>query len=654
MDGRRALAHAIMSVPVPGAPPRLPDDGAAIGLSFLDSALRLAHVRRLTERLTVTDHRVARRVTEVDVSLRMLERRQRRASLLAQELRGQDGDDEYGETVSRTSMWVPVARISRASAAPVDIRDAAGVRLPLLTPHETGDLLASGLYRLLRGILDTLPDAATDSDLGRLLRGAHEAEWLIQLAMQRLLTERRSPQPVPVDTPTDGTVEGQGARHRSLALRVLGKYAEDLTDYFELFDIALDNDLLIVALDAEQDEHLLTYETPMHIDPDLPPRRRLSRVLGAGADGYHLEYRSHLPPGIPAYHLVVETEPGVDIRRMYLSTDCDARTAATLHADLTVLAERLATERRSPGDRGANKILELQMQTTLRDLAELVRRRRWECAQAGFPAPDERMLACSTLSRIAVSGDGVRGPDGTVDSSILVHPRLAPEALRQAAEELYAEELFVDLALENDPTTSRAHATWRGAAGSASNGAPIEVRAGMALHDSTTTGPRSVRSYALAVAGAGYLLAVFLTDRPWPFDSAGAAAMSGIANADAVIAVLLLVPGFLYTRLTLPDPHSVAGHLRALPRLVANGCIAIVALVAAVVAAGLPGPLVQLAFAAMIVGPVLGALLLRYRRRMLDDTGELVRLGAPRWLSPQRVQRPEPDVRFFSPLGGSR
>jgi hypothetical protein len=121
-----------------------------------------------------------------------------------------------------------------------------------------------------------------------------------------------------------------------------------------------------------------------------------------------------------------------------------------------------------------------------------------------------------------------------------------------------------------------------------------------------------------------------------------------------VIAVLLLVPGFLYTRLTLPDPHSVAGHLRALPRLVANGCIAIVALVAAVVAAGLPGPLVQLAFAAMILGPVLGALLLRYRRRMLDDTGELVRLGAPRWLSPQRVQRPEPDVRFFSPLGGSR
>ena len=69
------------------------------------------------------------------------------------------------------------------------------------------------------------------------------------------------------------------------------------------------------------------------------------------------------------------------------------------------------------------------------------------------------MLACSTLGRLAVSGDGVRAEDGTVDSSILVHPQLSPDQLRRAADELYDEELFVDLSLENDPTTSRAHAT---------------------------------------------------------------------------------------------------------------------------------------------------------------------------------------------------
>lgn len=648
MDGRTALSHAIMSIPVPGAPPHLPDDGAAIGLSFLDSALRLNHVRRLTERLTVIDHRVARRVTEVDVSLRMLDESQRRASALSQELRGRGP----GADRAAGAIWVPVARISRVSAAPVDIRDATGARLPRLTQQETSTLLASGLFRLLRGILDTLPDATNDTDLTRLLFRAHEAEWLIQLAMQRLLTERRRPEPVGRRDPLPGTVEGQGARYRSLALRVLTKYEDVLTDYFELFDIALDNDLLIVPLDAETDEHLLTYETPLHVDPDVNPRRRAARLLRSGSDGYCLEYRSHISPGIPAYHLVVETEAGVDIEQMFLSTDADARTVAALHADLTLLAPRLAAERTAPAARGASKILELQMQTTLRTLADLVRRRRWECAQAGFDAPDERMLACTTLGRIAVSGEGVRGSDGTVDSSILLHPQLAPDQLRRAADELYDEELFVDLSLGNDPTSSRAHTYWRGAAGAATNGAPIEVRAGMMLRDTTSAGPRSVCIYAIVVAVAGYLLAAFLTDLAWPFGAAAGDALSAIADADAVIAVLLLVPGFLYTRLTLSDRNSVAGHLRALPRLVANTCIGTVALVATAIATSLPGPLVQLAFAGMIVLPLLGAALLLYRRRTLAGTGELVRLGAPRWLSGARIERVRADARFYSPLGG--
>lgn len=649
MNGRTALAHAIMSIPVPGAPPLISEDGAAIGLSFLDSALRLNHVRRLTERLTVIDHRVARRVTEVDLSLRLLDGSQRRASELAQELRGRaTGSGGPGQ------LWVPVARIPRMSTAPVDIRDAAGARLPRLTEHEASTLIASGLFRLLRGILDTQPDAGADTDLTRLLFHAHEAEWLIQVAIERLLTERRSPEAVSGRDPGGGTVEGQGAQYRSLALRVLGKYEEALTDYFELFDIALDNDLLVVALDAGVDEHLLTYETPLHVDPDLTPRRRLERLLSSGATGYALEYRSHISPGIPAYHLVVETETGVAIRRMFLSTDADARTVTTVRADLAVLATRLAAERDAPGGPGSNKILELQMQTTLRVLADIVRRRRWECAQAGFAPPDERMLACTTLARIAVFGEGIRGADGTVDSAVLLHPQLSPERLRLAASELDAEEMAVDLTLENDPTSSRAHAYWLGSAESAADGAPIEVRAGMLLQDTTTSGPRSACLYALLVAAVGCLLVAFLADRPWPFTPEGAQALSTIPNADAVIAVLLLVPGFLYTRLSLPDRDTVAGHLRTLPRLVANTCIGLVALVAAAIGAGMPGVLVQVVFAAMIVVPTLGAAVLLYRRRSLDDTAELVRLGAPRWISPATVTRVDVDARFYSPLGGER
>ncbi|MCU1653867.1 MAG: hypothetical protein JWQ60_5016 [Pseudonocardia sp.] len=654
MDGRTALQHAIMSVPVPGAPPRQ-FSAAAIGLSFLDSALRLNHVRRLTERLTITDHRVARRITEIDISLRMLDSGQRHAATLSRELRNA-GPRRGGSRADR--IWVPVARISRQSAAPVEVFDAAGSRLPRLTQYEASRLLASGLFRLLRGILDSLPSATPESDLHRFLHRAHESEWLVQHAIDILMTERHRPEAVLPRLTSEGVLEGQGARYRSLALAVLDKHEAVLADFFELFDIALDNDLLIVALEPTTDEHLLTYETALHVEPELQPGRRIARLLRSSADGYCLDYRSHISSSIPAYHLVVETEAGVDIARMYLSTDADARTADTLRTDLTVLAQRLENQRRDiergTPSRASSKILELQMQTTLRILADLVRRRRWDAAQAGMAIPTQRMVACTSLALLAVSGEGTAGRQGEVDSSILRHPRLFPEHLRQAAEELYDEELYLDMALENDPTSSRAHANWRGSAQAAVTGTPVQIRAGMLLRDTTAAGPRRVCLYAVIVAIVGYVLAACLARLGWPFGAEARVTLGAIKDPDAVISVLLLVPGFLYTRLALSDRHSVAGHLRALPRAVANLCIGVVAAVGGVVAAGLPGGWVEVAFGTMVVVPLAGAVTLLLRRRTGRETAELVRLGAPRWLDAVDVPRVRGDARFFSALGRGR
>jgi hypothetical protein len=100
-------------------------------------------------------------------------------------------------------------------------------------------------------------------------------------------------------------------------------------------------------------------------------------------------------------------------------------------------------ERRAPTGRASSKILELQMQTALRCLADLTRRRRWEAAQAGVPVPARRMVVSSELSHVAVSGEGTAGPDGAVDSSVLRHPSLQPQRLREAAaEKLFVEELY--------------------------------------------------------------------------------------------------------------------------------------------------------------------------------------------------------------------
>ena len=436
---------------------------------------------------------------------------------------------------------------------------------------------------------------------------------------------------------------------------MLDKHEHVLAEFFELLDVALDNDLLIVALDPARDEHVLTYETPLHVTSEEDAGHRFARLLRSSAEGYHLEYRSSISSSIPAYHLVVDAEPGVDIARMYLSTDTDARTAAALRADLLVLAQRLENERRAPTGRAAFKILELQMQTTLRSLADLVRRRRWEAAQAGIAVPPGRMVVSSELGHVAVSGEGTAGPDGAVDSSVLRHPALQPEQLAAAADELFAEELYSSVALENDPSPSRAHASWHGCSTpTATAGAPVEIRAGMLLRDTTAAGPRRVCEYAVLVAVVGFLFAAFLAGDPWPFGAASRPRLGTIADAGAVISVLLLVPGFLYTRLGLADKRSISGRLRALPRAVANLCIAVIAIVAATVASGLSGGWVQLVFATMVVLPLAAASLLLYRRRSMSETAELVRLGAPQSPADADVSRVRADARFFSVLGGAR
>jgi hypothetical protein len=252
--------------------------------------------------------------------------------------------------------------------------------------------------------------------------------------------------------------------------------------------------------------------------------------LRSSAEGYHFEYRSSISSSVPAYHLVVDAEPGVEIARMYLSSDLDVRTAVALRADLLVLAQRLENERRAPTGRASSKILELQMQTALRCLADLVRRRRWEAAQAGVSVPARRMVVSSELGHVAVSGEGTAGPDGAVDSSVLRHPALQPQRLREAAEELFVEELYADVALENDPSPSRAHASWHGcSAPAAATGAPVEIRAGMLLRDTTAAGPRRVCQYAVLIAVVGFLFAAFLAGSPWPFDAGSRARLERVS-----------------------------------------------------------------------------------------------------------------------------
>ena len=639
---------------MPGAPPRQNTVGAAIGLSFLDSALRLNHIRRLSETLTVTDHRVARRTTEIDISLAMLDEGQRRATMLSRDLRSasrREDRDSGGRGLGPGGPHRPPQhRAGRhlgsppAPACPGSPRtSAAGCSPP-------------GLFRLLRGILDSLPGTTTDSELHLLLHRVPEAEWLLQHAIDVLVTERHRPPADPPRPRAAGVVAGQGARYRAIALAVLDKHEHALAEFFELLDVALDNDLLIVALDPARDEHVLTYETPLHVTSEEDAGHRFARLLRSSAEGYHLEYRSSISSSIPAYHLVVDAEPGVDIARMYLSTDTDARTAAALRADLLVLAAA-AGERAARADRPS--VVQDPRAADADDAAHPGRPRP-PAALGGRAGRDRRTGAPDGGQLRAGPRRGLRGGNGRSGRR---GRQLRPAPSGAAARAVAARRptsssprsSTPSVALENDPSPSRAHASWHGCSTpTATAGAPVEIRAGMLLRDTTAAGPRRVCQYAVLVAVVGFLFAAFLAGDPWPFGAASRARLGAIGDADAVIGVLLLVPGFLYTRLGLADQRSISGRLRALPRAVANVCIAVIAVVAATVASGLSGGWVQLAFATMVVLPLAAATLLLYRRRPMSDTAELVRLGAPQWLAGADVGRVRADARFFSVLGGAR
>ena len=411
MDGLSCLREAISTVPVPGAPPRLSRDGAVVGLAFLDCALRLNHVRRLTERLALVEHRIARRTTEVDISLKMLDRGQSSAAKLFQQLATHTLSSPQPRSTPDNAIWVPVARIPRRTADAIDIRDASGRKVPRLTQYETSRLMVSGLYRLLRESLTSHPDSSNpDTDLNHIMYRVHEPRWLIQAALLTIFTERSEPKRPMVRKATPRTVEGHARQYRKLALSIFDQYSDYLKDYCALLNVALNEHLLVVALDATTDEHLLTYDTPLYVNERPPFLGRAWRSLRASGEGYYVQYNTNIPSTLRSYHLIFECRSDIDINPIYLSTDADAKTVISLETDLVQIADRLEVQRHAPTGESARKMLELETQTALRKLGEIVRKRKWEADHADIIFPERYLPATYELTQAAVAGEATLDP----------------------------------------------------------------------------------------------------------------------------------------------------------------------------------------------------------------------------------------------------
>lgn len=637
ISGLDLLEAAIKQVTIPKAPPRLSRDGAGVGLSFLDTALRQNHIRRITERIRCVEVGVGNRGLEVDISLSLLERGQWEASTRFQELRLRARSAETpqpsteGISTPREHAlvaWVPIARLPRQETFPVTVTDSTGNSVPLLTQFETSRLLASGIYRLMRAIMRS-PGGNFEEDEVRtfnaFLGEGHRARWLMQSALLTLLTERSKPLGTGERAPRDEPEDRVRSECRASACKVVG-LLRGVPELDQLIGVAISDQLVVVGLDPRCDEHLLSFPAP------LIPRSEKSPFT----ETYRVKYETTVPASIRAYHLVFESEPGVAIRGMILSSEADCRMTETLADDFNYLAARVDK---------TDAYSRSELRASLSRLSDLMRRRRWELVSANdrlphstaSPEDDKASLRMNSesiphIAALESYADDAKSKDYSVQPDPEELKSLAGN-LYGASDELRSSELGRDLTCENDPAGSVAHTYWRRTPSKRITSSRIRLTATMALVDSAESRPSIVRNYALAVLIVAAAVVWAVTGNPLDSDIR----IDG-GTADAAAAILLLVPGLLYYRLDLPDPRSISGRVRRWPRVVALASLAAMLALSTLILSGIGSTTAQILTAVCLAVPASGfvALLIRDHHRGNEDAAPLV--SAPAWVSHSRVR----------------
>lgn len=600
LDDLRALIQAL---PVPTAPPSYPQEDAALGLALMDLSLRLDHVSRLAEHLTLLDRGHMTRSVSVDVDLDAISGVQRDNLLIPAEKISAD----HGP-----SLWVPVSRYSRTDLAPVVVKDSAGKVVPHFTHRDSDHVTAAAFVRLLSMLIDAHKDVMSEDTVIHRLRHTHQrSRWLIESAIAELVTvgaptDRRPRTPVdhaqfPDRPPAAGNerraVDARAVRDLALAgLDTLFPKTDHnglVGPFAHLLQLACSQYMIIVLLTVDRPRQFLTWEAPLlpARRPSAPLQHLIRNVLPVNRE-FVVEYETVIPRSAGAYHLTVQVNEEISVRRFLLSSNADEEFVEILTEDLQTLAER------GEGLARHRKLLELELQVIASRLAELGHRRlinlasydvyiadRHQSSGAGrSPARSPRRLTATEVIDALRAGDcsvevlaafcGHYAADGLRH---LAKSDLVGEALAAIAGGLRDFELGRDVTTDNDPRQHGAHAHWRRPTVDLSpqSTEPVRAVAYLALADEAPalieSITRMVAGLALVVVGIGILLTGGVR---WLY-SAAIAAHSTPRQADAVVAVLLLVPGLLLARLDLPSTNTVLGQLRRFPRTLAVASVGV-------------------------------------------------------------------------------
>jgi hypothetical protein len=664
------LRTLIQALPVPTAPLTFPSREAAFGLALMDLSFRLDHVPRLSERLTLMDRGHMSREISVDVDLDLISGRLRDTLMVP-------GDAGPG---GGASLWVPLSRYSRRDLAPVAIREPSGEVVPRLSHRDADRVTAAAFVRLLFMLINAHDDVATPGRPVHQLRHTHQrSRWLIEAAITELIMVGPPPGQrlhTPLDHARLPARYGSSESVRNLALLGLdalfpAEGGDRLLPFARLLQLASRQHILVAQLGLDRPRRFLTWDAPLLPAQHRPaPRQTLAKNLLPVNREFVVEYETEIPRSVKAYHLTLEVRQEISVRRFLMSSDVDEEFVEVLAQDLESVArraDRLGTH---------HKLLELEMQGIASRLAELGRRRLvdlagYEAYLARLPipvgpgsAPPRRLTAEEVIAALSAgdcsldvlaafcahySADGMQH---------LARSGLAGPALRNVAAGLRAAQMGRDITTDNDPREHGAHAHWRRPAVELSpqSTEPVRVFAFMALADEAPalieSITRMVAGLALVVFGIGTLLSGGVA---WLYSSE----VSGDfvpEQADAVVAVLLLVPGLLLARLDLPSTKSVLGQLHKFQRMLAAASVAVTtALAIAVGTVQSDREMIRLFQVALgILIFILVCCLCEFYARRIHRGSSVPRSArVPRWLrDARRATRPavEPDD-FFDARG---
>lgn len=608
-DRLQRFLFALRTTPIPTAPS--PHDGyqEALGLNLLALGLRLEHVDRMSEELTLADSTHMARAVSIDINMNVLTAEQKWA------LRTDPGSEQP------RSVWLPVSRHSRTAQASFVVRDAAGNVLPRATQVETARALIHGLCRAFRMFLTS--DRRTE-DPKELLHGIrhslNRSRWLVEATIAAMVTGGRPrlgtlpPPPADSGRPTDSD------SIREKAATAVTQLFEQDSPFLRLLDIASSEYLLVVEMPTNRAQTFVRYDAPVipALSKHVYPRNMLTRWVSVRHE-FTVRYSTLIPRAVNSYHVTAEVPPEIQVRRFFLTTDVDSPALQSLVADMRAVADSYDNLRMV-----APKLLELELQGIASRLAEFGRRRRRDLES--FRAYiEERYATFSSRPPRFPQRHGTAATTEetglTLDQPIITRlerfanlyeadyfRKLAGEpmtsdTLRRLADELEETQVDQDVHTDNDPRENAGHAQWSRRPFGADPGSvePVTSTVYMALVDDPPSLASNVSKLLLAVVllvvGFGVLMEPeFFSGVPvlgalgaWfqpRVDSSGP-----ISSADAIVTMLLLVPGLLLSRLEIPSTKTVLGQLRLFPRYIAYTSVIIAGMLAVLVASGRAGSL---------------------------------------------------------------